>query len=352
MTTDEVIDEAPPRWLRWWRVARPVLIVAVSLFALKVLYRILAPIDWSSVWDSLRLLTPLAIFLLLFFVALRQVFNAKPLTNFVSGLPLRRSIMNDLTAFLMGTVAPPPSDTVLRVSMFKSWNVDPVEGMAGVTLNSLTYYVVRFFAPAIGLLFLAFQDVESGHALGAAISVLISAVIVGVLLSISRGDRLSRLIGLNAGRVATHFKKTVEPDKWAAAVVDFRARIGDRVQTGIVPSLGALVLMVLCDASVLFVAVRAVGVGSDVLPLAIVYGSFLLVYPLTLFPLAGLGVVDAVLVTAWLDYAGDSYEAQFVAALIIWRVVTLIVVLLCGLVSLFAWRRMARKLEDELQPSS
>ena len=181
---------------------------------------------------------------------------------------------------------------------------------------------------------------------------MISAVIVGVLLSISRGDRLSRLIGLNAGRVATHFKKTVEPDKWAAAVVDVRARIGDRVQTGIVPSLGALVLMVLCDASVLFVAVRAVGVGSDVLPLAIVYGSFLLVYPLTLFPLAGLGVVDAVLVTAWLDYAGDSYEAQFVAALIIWRVVTLIVVLLCGLVSLFAWRRMARKLEDELQPSS
>ena len=338
-------------WSRRWRRAKPFVLTAVGIIALNIIIRIASSVDWAAVWSSIQLLSLPAVILLLFFLALRQLFNAFPLTRFVKGLPLGRSLQNDLAAFLTGTIAPPPSDVVLRVAMFKSWDIDPVEGMAGVTLNSLTFYAVRFLAPAIGVAFLAFNELAAGHLLSALLSSLISIAILIALYFISHGDRLAHLIGLTAGRVAARVRKTVNPDEWAQAVVDFRAKIGDRVHTGIIPSMGALVLMVLSDAAILLVAVRSVGIPSDVLSLTFVFGSFLVVYPLTLFPLAGLGILDAALITTWLDVAGDSYEPQFVAALIIWRVTTLLVTLGSGLVSVFLWRRLERRRsQDHVAP--
>ena len=57
--------------------------------------------------------------------------------------------------------------------------------------------------------------------------------------------------------------------------------------------------MVLADALVLLVALRASGVPASALSLVDVLGAFLLAYPLTLLPLFGLGVLDAVLLGAW-----------------------------------------------------
>lgn len=340
---DQLEPSTISRWSQLWRRVKPFVLIAVGLIALRIITRIASSVDWPAVWSSVQLVSPLSAILLLAFLATRQVFNAIPLTRFVKDLTLKQSIQNDLSAFLTGTVAPPPADVVLRVSMFKSWDIDPVEGMAGVTLNSLTFYAVRFLAPAIGVMFLVFDEVESGQVLSAFLSSLISVAILVALYFISQGDRLARMIGSTAGSVAARFKKTVNPDEWAEAVVDFRAKIGDRVHTGIIPSMGALIAMVLSDATILFISLRTVGVDSSVLPLAVIYGTFLVAYPLTLFPLAGLGILDAALIAAWLDYAGDGYESQFVAALIAWRVVTLLVTLTCGLLSLFLWRRLDRR---------
>jgi uncharacterized membrane protein YbhN (UPF0104 family) len=337
----------PSVWAQRWRRAKPFVLIAVGIIALDITIRIAKSVDWTAVWDSIQLLSFPSTIALLVFLALRQTFNAIPLTKFVKGLSLRRSVQNDLTAFLMGTIAPPPADVVLRVGMFKSWDIDPVEGMAGVTLNSLTFYAVRFLAPAIGVGFLIFDDLVTGQLLSAFLSSLVSIAILVALYFISRGDRLAHLIGLTAGSVAVRVKKTIDPQEWAKAVVDFRAKIGDRVQTGILPSMGALVLMVLSDGAILFVSVRAVGIPSSVLSLALIFGTFLVAYPLTLFPLAGLGILDAALITTWTEAVGTGYEAQFVAALIIWRIITLLVTLGCGLIALFMWRRLDRRRAEE-----
>jgi len=330
-------------WARRWHIVKPFVLSLVALIAIRIIFRIATSVDWPSVWSSVQLVSPLSAIILLALLASRQIFNAIPLTRFVHDLPLKQSVQNDLSAFLTGTIAPPPADVVLRVSMFKSWDIDPVEGMAGVTLNSLTFYAVRFLAPALGVMFLVFDEVESGQVLSAFLSSLISIAILVALYFISKGDRLARIIGATAGSVAARFKKTVNPEEWAQAVVDFRAKIGDRVQTGIIPSMGALIAMVLSDAAIVFVSLRTVGIDSSVLPLAVIFGTFLVAYPLTLFPLAGVGILDAALITAWIDKAGDGYESQFVAALIIWRVVTLLVTLACGLISVLLWRRLDRR---------
>jgi hypothetical protein len=230
--------------------------------------------------------------------------------------------------------------------MFRSWGIDPLEGMAGVTLNTLTFYVVRFSAPALGLVLFAFIEAEAGHTWAAVGSAAIAVVILVALVSLSRGDRLASIIGLTAGRVASRFRHEVEPEAWSSAVVEFRGRVGDRVRTGITPSLMALLCMVLAESLLLITALRLVGVDSAAVPTVFVLSTFLLAYPLTLFPLMGLGILDAVLVAAWTQVAGVDYEARIVAGLIVWRVFSLLVPILLGVIAVAWWRRATQGVID------
>ncbi|MEI6363086.1 MAG: hypothetical protein WCP95_13230 [Actinomycetes bacterium] len=338
--TDETRqDEVPSRAARYWRIARPIVLLAAALLAARIIIGLVGAIDWAAVWSAVGQLTLQGAVLLLLVLLARQAFNAVPLSRFVEGLSLPRSMQNDLGAILLGTVAPPPADVVLRVSMFRSWGIDPIEGMAGVTLNTLTFYVVRFAAPTLGLVLFAFVEAEAGYVWAAVASGLIAVVLLVALLSLSRGDRLARIAGLTAGRVAARFRATVDPDAWAVSVVEFRGRVGDRVRTGIAPSLLALTAMVICESVLVLVSIRVVGVPTSAVGTLLVISSFLLAYPLTLFPLMGLGILDALLVAAWTQVAGIEYEARIVAGLIVWRVFSLLVPMLLGVVALSWWRR-------------
>src|SRR5699024_11724599 len=75
-------------------------------------------------------------------------------------LSVVRAVFNDLGAILMSVIAPPPSDLVLRISMFRSWGINASRGIAGAVMNTMTFYIVRFSMPALGaalMLFIAFQ---------------------------------------------------------------------------------------------------------------------------------------------------------------------------------------------------
>jgi uncharacterized membrane protein YbhN (UPF0104 family) len=339
-------QEVPSRAARYWRIARPIVLLAAAFLAARIIIGLVGAIDWSAVWSAVRQLTLPGALLLLVVLLARQTFNGVPLSKFVAGLSLPRSMQNDLGAILLGTVAPPPSDVVLRVSMFRSWGIDPIEGMAGVTLNTLTFYVVRFAAPTLGLVLFAFVEAEAGYVWAALASALVAVVLLIALVSLSRGDRLARLAGITAGRVAARFRTSVDPESWAASVVEFRGRVGDRVRTGMIPSLLALTAMVICESVLVLVSIRLVGVPGDAVPTLLVISSFLMAYPLTLFPLMGLGILDALLVAAWTAVAGTDYEARIVAGLIVWRVFSLLVPMLLGVIALALWRRTSPAVES------
>ena len=46
--------------------------------------------------------------------------------------------------------------------MFTSWGVSAAKGVAGTVMNTLTFYVVRFSAPALGFVLLAVADKPPG----------------------------------------------------------------------------------------------------------------------------------------------------------------------------------------------
>jgi uncharacterized membrane protein YbhN (UPF0104 family) len=194
------------------------------------------------------------------------------------------------------------------------------------------------------------EELAAGRVWLALGSLVIAAVIVIILVLISRGERLAFLVGKTAGRVAARFREEAEPEQWASAVLDFRERMSTRLTRGLPKALLALAAMVIADSLILLTALRAVGVSAEDLPAVWVIGAFLIAYPLTAMPLAGLGLLDAALIVVYVDVAGSALESQIVAGFIVWRVITLGGPLLMGLISLAWWRRQ-RRLSPTGEPS-
>jgi uncharacterized membrane protein YbhN (UPF0104 family) len=78
------------------------------------------------------------------------------------------------------------------------------------------------------------------------------------------------------------------------------------------------------------------------LPLLFIVGTFCTAYPLTVMPLFGLGVLDATLLSAFTEAAGLDAEPSIVAALAIWRTVTLLGTLALGALVTLNCRRRSR----------
>lgn len=335
-----VPDEAALPATRWWkrRIVKIGLWTVIAVFAWFALSRLIGAVDWLAVGSAFGRLQPWAMVLLLVALLVRQALNAVPLIYYVPGLRWGQSMRNDLAANVMATFAPPPSDIVLRVTMFRSWGLDPVMGIAGSTLNSFKFYAVRFLAPGLGLILLAAGGLERRRWVIAVLCLLVAGVILTALVLLLRSDALAAWLGTGVGKLVRLFKKSFEPEKLGQRTVELRAQAAGSLRRGLLPSMIALLGMVLADAAILAVALRGVGVSLDLLPLIEILGAFLLVYPLTTLPLFGLGVMDALLVGAWTTIAGVVHEPSIVAATIIWRVVTILGTLLLGLLVLGHWK--------------
>ncbi len=82
--------------------------------------------------------------------------------------------------------------------------------------------------------------------------------------------------------------------------------------------------MVVVDGLLLTMCLRFVGVPAADVATSVVLGVFLLAYPLTFFPLAGLGVLDAVVLAALVETGGLALEPEIVAGIVVYRVITLL----------------------------
>ncbi len=320
------------------RFLKPGLIIVLSLVVGYIIVGFVGSIDWAQVAGAFRQLSAWQLAPLAAALLVRQLLNAVPLAQFVSGLGVGRSMQNDLAANLAGTVAPPPGDVVVRIAMFNSWGINPLDGMAGVTLNMITFYSVRLFAPAVGLVLLAITGYEGGNI---ALSVLLALLAVGIiaaLLMLLRAETWARLLGRTAARTARRFKADVDPEVWATAVVDFRGRMTADLPPRLARSMVALLGVIAADASIIVLALRFTGVGSDGLSVILVLGTFLVAYPLTIMPLFGLGVLDAALLAAFTEAAGLAAEPSILAALTIWRATTLLGTLALGALVTLLWK--------------
>jgi uncharacterized membrane protein YbhN (UPF0104 family) len=321
---------------RW---VRRLVLLALALVASFVIIDRVGRIDWDAVWDALGHLSWWQPLVLLVVLCLRQVLNAIPLHYFIEGLSVARATMNDLGAILMAMIAPSPADYALRVAMFNSWSIPAARGLAGALMNTLTFYIVRFSAPLAGFVLLAAVGGDLSYRWADLISVAIAAGIVAGVLLVLHSDSLARTVGSRTARVIRRVRRTVDPESWAQACVDFRGHIAARFRYGFPRSLAGMAGMLLTDLALLVLCLRFVGVTASDASAADIAIAYLFAYPLTILPFTGIGIVDSLIVAALVEAGGSDVEAAAVAGLIVWRVFTLGIPVAMGLGALTLWRR-------------
>lgn len=338
MSTQEIPDVSAARPGRRAWITRIVLLVVAVLSTVTVV-RLVGRVDWDVAWDALTHLSWWHSIVLLAVVLARQILLAMPLSFFIRGVTFYRATINDLGATLMYLIAPPPSDVALRVAMFKSWGVSAAKGLAGTVMNSLTFYVARFSAPLVGfVLLLALGESPSFRWLEL-LSIAIAVAVLVTVLMVVRSDRLARTVGTRSGQIVRRFRRRVDPDRWADACQNFRADIADRFHSGFPLAVLSQVGHMVVDLAALTLCLRFVGVTADEVSLVWIAIAYLFAFPFTVFPLWGIGIVDALILATLVEAGGHEVEAAAVAGLMVWRVFTVAVPVLFGAIAVAAWRR-------------
>jgi putative heme transporter len=340
---DRELDEHPRpgrSGVRLW--LRRLVVLALVLACTRIIINLVGQIDWDAVWHAIAHLHAWQLALLIGLVIVRQVLNALPLVYFIPGLSVFRATASDQGATLMSMVAPPTTDSVFRIVVLRSWGIDVDRAAAGGTSNILVFYMARWISPLLGLLLLLSIRFDGTYALVAAGSLLIAvAIFVGGLL-VTKSPTLAERLGRMAGRVAHRVRRSVDPERWAAAVRSFQGHIADRWRRGVTLSLPTLVGKLFVDATICLLSIRFVGVGSDQLSTVEILAAFLVAFPLTLFPFHGIGILDATLVAMLTAVGGVELEAEIVAGLVTYRVMTLGVPALLGSAFMLSWRYTLR----------
>ncbi len=321
---------------------RRVLVWALVVLVTVAIARLIGRIEWDAVWQALGRLTWWQPFVLLALLAVRQVANAAPLAFYIPGVSLYRATVNDLGATTMAAFAPPPSDMVLRVAMFKSWQVPAGAAVAGTLMNALSFFIARFSAPLLGFI----VAIAAGRSLGLRwldlISLAIAAVLVAGMLLLVRTDGWAAWLGRTGGQLVRRVRPAVDPQAWAGACVRFRHTVAARFSSAFPRSMAALLVMLAADMTIMLAALRFVGLGPDRLSVLEVAIAFLFSYPLTAFAMSGLGIVDMVALASLVESGGATVQEPALAAMIVWRVFTVAGPLLIGLGAVALWRRSAR----------
>ncbi len=324
---------------RWRRVLVMLAKIALVVIGVYLAVQALRAIDWAQVGDALGRLTWWEIGVIVLIVAVRQTVNASTLPILVPGLSMPQALSTALSGTLIQTFTPPPADTVLRLSMLKSYGVETTRGAAALVLDTIVFYLARFVAPVVGLLLtllvLPLEGIQVWMAVGGLVA---AALLVWAMILISKGEKAAGNVGRVAARIVKRLRPTVDPDAWAAAVVRFQKESSSGMVARMARATPTMLGFIVVDAFVVVICLRFVGIpGADIGYLAVL-AAMLTLYPLTLFPFAGLGVLDASLIVL-INAEGVADGPDLVAALVIWRAATLLLPLLPGLVTLGWWRR-------------
>jgi uncharacterized membrane protein YbhN (UPF0104 family) len=326
-----------PAWLQ------RVILIAIAVLATVAIARLIGRIEWSSVWQALAHLSWWQPCVLMVVLIGRQVLNAAPLAFYIPGVSLYRATVNDLGATVMSALAPPPSDMALRVAMFTSWSVNTTTALAGTVMNTLTFFITRFSAPLFGFGLVLITNRPIGFRWLDVISLVIAATLLACVLLVVRTESWARRVGFQCGRLACKVRRTIDPQAWADACARFRDDIAERFSYAFPRSLSTSFLMLAADATILLLALRFVGVGPDQVTVIALAIAYLFAFPLTAFPMSGLGVVDVLILAALVEAGGDAVQEPAVAAMIIWRLFTVAGPWLLGIIAVTLWRRSSRR---------
>jgi uncharacterized protein (TIRG00374 family) len=263
------------------------------------------------------------------------------------GLSLWRAATVNLAGGAISNTVPGGGALAVGVTyaMLSSWGFTGGAIALSVLLSGIWNTFVKLGLPVIALAILVTQQAASPSlVIAAAVGVGVLAAAVALYTLMLRSSALAARVGGSVGQVVSWVRVRIRRPPvtgWDTAAVNFRSGAIDLLRSRWLVITVAQLFSHTALYLVLLLALRHVGVSDAEVGWAAVLAAFAFVRLLSALPITpgGLGVVELGL-TAALALAGGDRE-QVVAAIFVYRALTLLPAIPLGVVAYVLWRRSA-----------
>jgi uncharacterized membrane protein YbhN (UPF0104 family) len=348
--TAPLVHEATQRTSPGRRIAGAV----VGLAVVAVVFAELLPriADYGSVWAVVQTLGPVELIALAAMTAINLATFPPPWMAAIPGLGYwNATVLTQVSTAL--SIAVPGGDAAgiaASYAMLRRWGFGRAVVAVAVVVTGVGNQLVNVLLPLIALALLVMSGGSSPVLLTAGMIGI--AAILGVsasVLLILRGERQAFAVGHRAEAAANHVLALLHRaprQGWGDGLVRFRRETIDLVSRRWPALAGSLILGHLTVFGVLIVALRTTGVGSDDVGWVEALAAWGLIRLLSAVPItpAGVGIVELGLSSALVGFG--AHNAQAVAAVLLYRALTVLPTLVLGAVLGLTWRRHGVTLEE------
>ena len=326
--------------------SRALRFVAVAAVVVVVFWLVLPQVaDLSDVWEQIAAMTPLEIGTLALAAAWNVVTYWIVLVQATPGLTYpQAAVLSGSTTGVSNTLPGGSAVAIgLTYGMLSSWGFSRSRSTISVIVSGIWNNFAKLGFPVVGLALLALQhDTDPGRLVLGIGGLLALVASIGFFAMILRRESFAVRFGDVAAAFvsrATRLLGRRPATGWGAATAKFRSRVIGLVEQRWARLTVATLVGHLSLFAVLVLALRHAGVGVDDVGTAETLAVFAFVRLLTAIPITpgGLGFVELGL-TAGLTAAGGP-EAEVVAAVLVFRLLTYVLPIPFGLATYLFWRR-------------
>jgi putative heme transporter len=320
---------------------------AVSAVALGAMVWFVLPKlpDFSEVWGHVRAMTGVELAIVIGVAAWNLATYWIAMMAASPTLTLRQAIVVKSASTAVSNAIPGGSAVAVGLSyaMLGSWGYSKSKITVALTVGGLWNNFVKLAMPVLALAVVAFSGEASGSriAMGVVgiVALVVSVTVFGLLL---RHEPFAFRAGEGAGRLMNRARTLVHRPPvrgWGDATTTFRNRVVGLVSQAWVRLTVTSVVSNLSLFAVLLVTLRAVGVSEAEVGMVQAVAVFSFVRLITAVPImpGGLGIVEIGLISGLTSAGGD--EAQVVAAVLVFRVLTYLAPIVLGAGTYLYWRR-------------
>ena len=241
----------------------------------------------------------------------------------------------------------------LTYTMLSSWGFSKSRGTLSVVVSGIWNNFIKLGMPILALAILALQGERGGGRLVAAtagLGGLIGAILVFAL--ILKSEDFARRAGLAGQRWASALLRLIRRgpvDGWELAITKWRSRVRGLVQHRWIALTVVTIVSHVSLFAVLLLSLRVLGISEAEVGWAQALAVFAFARLLTAIPLTpgGVGIVELALIAGLSRGSGD--DAQVVAAVLLFRLLTYVLPILLGGCTYVFWRRK-RSWRDSAPP--
>ena len=322
--------------------------LVVPLLILAAVFVVVLPriVDYRAVLAALAALDPGEVALLAAASGLAYVANAVPYRILVREVSWRHAVGADLAGRAVASTIPGPTDVATRLLLYTQWRVPLDRASAGLVIGGLLETVSALVLPLIAVIVIVVGGgrTEPAGIMLAAVGVLVLALGTAAFAAIVRSESLARGIGDRLARAVgwlfRRFRRPA-PAGVADAVMRLRVELHAILNRDGLEAYGAAVLAKLAWFLVLQVALRACGVGPEVISPATVLATMAIVSIVALVPITpgALGVSEVAYIGLFTAAIDPAYAAPVAAAVLQYRVAQWLVPIPLGWALFIVMRR-------------